>query len=264
MKDLLKTLLIFNLILITNSAFSGALVGEISKAEYVTINVPQVIDFDTKMPIAGAVVSIPSELKKTFTNQNGTFNLLTNSLGNIILSVTKEGYRPFSQTINTSFLNSPFKIELQKTSPYQVVISDSLIHLGDNSFSYNSANASEFRSSALGSTFEKDFYIKNIIQNKPIYITFGSILGLDTLQAMQMGQNGLSSSYSTPTQVFVNGVKIGELKINGDNQKLPIPKNVLNINSKNKLKIQTGLNKDNTAFVDYDDMEIVNLIIDTD
>ncbi len=263
MKSLLRIFIIIELLFTANYVFSEALIGEISKAEYVKINAPQVIDFDTKMPIAGAVVSIPSDFKKTLTDINGTFNLLTSRYGNIILSVTKEGYRPFSQTINTSLLNSPFKIELQKTSPYQVVISDSLIHLGDNSFSYNSANASEFKSYATGPTFEKEFYVKSNPQNKPVYIIFGSLLGLDTLQALRLGQNGLSASYSTPTQVFVNGVKIGELKINGDNQKLPIPKSVLHSNNKNTLKIQTGVNKDNTAFVDYDDIEIVNLIIDT-
>lgn len=264
MKNFFKILSISILIFLSKSVFAASLVGEISKADYITVNEPQVIDFDTKMPVTGAAVSIPSEYKKTFTNANGTFNLFTQKSGNIILSVTKEGYKPFSQTINASVLNTPFKIELQKNSPYQVVISDSLIHLGDNSFSYNSANAAEFKSFASGPVFEKEFYLKSNPQNKPIYILFGSLLGLDTLQALRMGQNRLSGSYSTPTQVFVNGIKIGELKINGDNQKLPIPKNILHSTSKNILKIQTGVNKDNYAFVDYDDIEIVNLIIDTD
>ena len=263
MKNLLKILFILTVISFENMAFAGALVGEISKADYIS-NIPQVIDFDTKMPVTGAAVSIPSEFKKTFTDQNGTFNLFTNRLGNIILSVTKEGYKPFSQTINASMLNSPLKIELKKTSSYQVVISDSLIHLGDNSFSYNSANASEFKAFATGPEFEKEFYIKSNPQNKPVYIVFGSLLGLDTLQALRMGQNGLSGSYSSPTQVFINGIKIGELKINGDNQKIPIPKSILHQNARNILKIQTGKNKDNTAFVDYDDIEIVHLMIDED
>ncbi len=262
MKNIFSALAILLYIFLSKEAFAGALIGEISKADYITTNKPQVIDIDTKMPITGAAVSIPSEFKKTFTDANGVFNLFTQMNGNIILSVTKEGYKPFSKTINSAALNSPLKIELQKISPYQVVIEDSLIHLGDNSFSYNSANASEFKTFATGPVFEKEFYLKSNSQNKPIYIIFGSLLGLDTLQALRMGQNGLSGSYSTPTQVFVNGIKIGELKINGDNQKLPIPKNILHTSSKNTLKIKTGVNKDNTAFVDYDDIEIVNLIID--
>ena len=61
---------------------------------------------------------------------------------------------------------------------------------------------------------------------------------------------------------FVNGQKIAELKINGDNQKIPIPLKYLNQNSENILKIQTGINQTVTDYMDYDDVEIMNLIVD--
>ena len=60
---------------------------------------------------------------------------------------------------------------------------------------------------------------------------------------------------------FVNGSKISELHLNGDNQKVKIPP-MLVYNGKNELTIKTGHNMMETAYIDYDDIEFMNLFIE--
>ena len=101
----------------------------------------------------------------------------------------------------------------------------------------------------------------NITPKTKAYVKIGSVIGIDTIQAMKLGQNNLTNAYSTPMEFFVNKTKIGELKINGDNQKSPIPLKVLKPNSNNVLVVKTGENRDAIA-TDYDDVELMNLFID--
>ena len=72
----------------------------------------------------------------------------------------------------------------------------------------------------------------------------------------------LRNASSSPMEIFINNEKIGELKINGDNQKIPIPPNLLRKMASNTLTIKTGMNKSTTANTDYDDVELMNLFVD--
>ena len=75
-----------------------------------------------------------------------------------------------------------------------------------------------------------------------------------------MGQNRIAKVYSSPTEVFVNGHKIGILELNGDNHEILIPKNILA--SSNELVIKTGRNLFQTEYIDYDDIELGNIRIE--
>ena len=89
----------------------------------------------------------------------------------------------------------------------------------------------------------------------------GTVIGLDTKLAKEMGQNRIASVYSSPAEIFFNGQKIGELNINGDNQEILIPRNL--IRPTNEVTVRTGKNLFQHAYVDYDDIELANLRIET-
>ena len=240
--------------------YSMALIGEVSKQDFKQ-NRPQVVDSSTKNPLKDAVVSVPTEGKVDYTDENGFFKITPNSGKPVILSVQKEGYRPFSLTLKDGTLKGGVTFELDKLSPFEIVISDNLLHLGDNSYSPNSSGACLINSPCVGPSFTKEFSVGNISSHTKAYVEIGSIIGIDTIQAMKLGQNKLTNAYSTPVEFFVNKTKIGELKINGDNQKIPIPLKILKPNTNNILVIRTGVNKD-ALITDYDDIEVMNLIVD--
>ncbi|MCQ2958088.1 MAG: carboxypeptidase-like regulatory domain-containing protein, partial [Candidatus Gastranaerophilales bacterium] len=110
-----------------NIANADALVGEISKDEYRN-SLPQVIDNKSKLPINDARVSIPSESKFTKTDSNGNFELSISKNEPVILSVQKDGYRPFSLTIKDGHFAKGLKLEMKKLTPFNLVVSDNLMH----------------------------------------------------------------------------------------------------------------------------------------
>jgi len=242
-------------------AFSKALFGEITKEDFFSKK-PQVVDAQTNMPITGAAVALPSENEIDFTDQNGNFNLRSSAHSPVILSVQKEGYRPFSLTLKDGQIRDNLKLRLEKNSSNSIVISDNMMHLGDNSFSENSAGACLINSPCVGPSFTKEFQVKQVTPNTRAYVTIGSVIGIDTIQAMRLGQNKLTNAASTPMEIFINKEKIGELKINGDNQKIPIPNNLLKSMATNTVTIKTGVNQSPISDVDYDDVELMNLFVD--
>ena len=239
---------------------SHALIGEVRKEDFKPER-PQVVDAVTKTPVKDAAVSVPSRNEVDFTDKNGYFNINPGGNKPIILSVQKEGYRPFSMTLDNGTLKGGVLLELMPKSPYEIVVSDNLIHLGDNSYSPNSAGACLINSPCIGPVFNQNFKVGEITSKTKAYVTIGSVIGIDTIQAMKLGQNKLVNAASTPMELFVNKTKIGELKINGDNQKIPIPTRLLKSNSSNILTVKTGANRDSVE-TDYDDVELMNLIID--
>lgn len=241
----------------------STLVGEISKADYKNTKTSVVVDSQTKLPIANALVSIPKENKSDYTNSQGVFKLNTSTQGAVILSIQKDGYRPFSLTVSDGKMNELGLLELEKNSLNSTVVSNSLLHLGDDSYSADSAGSCLINAPCVGPVFSQKFSIKKDFKSfTKAYVTIGSVIGLDTIQAMKLGQNQLKYSSSTPLEVFINDKKIGELKINGDNQKLPIPRKILKADNQNVITLKTGINQSMIDGVDFDDVELMNLIVD--
>ena len=104
--------------------------------------------------------------------------------------------------------------------------------------------------------FKKPAYSKN----QTVIVKIGTVIGLDTKKAKELGQNRIAKVYSSSTEVFVNGHKIGSLEISGDNIEIPIPKSILK--EENELVIKAGRNLFQTQYIDYDDIELANVRVE--
>ena len=78
--------------------------------------------------------------------------------------------------------------------------------------------------------------------------------------AKKLGQNRISSVYSSPTEIFFNSKKISELTINGDNQEIEIPTSL--ITGSDEITIKTGKNLFQKDYTDYDDIEFMNIRVE--
>lgn len=252
-------------VLLSTPSFATTYTGGVTKVDQQSSN--RIIDSKSKQPVEFAKITIPQKNIFTYSDANGNFELPQIRVSQpLILNVEKEGYRPFSLTINnSSSLQSPMKIEIAKSEAFDIALDTEILHLGDNSFSRNSANALDFHTKSIGPSFSKDFIMTQSAKRSTNYLVLGSIVGIDTKLAKQMGQNRIKSqSYSTPTEIYFNGNKIGEIKINGDGQRVKIPSNLIKADAKNQITIKTGENVAPVGHIDYDDIEIMNISILTE
>lgn len=81
--------------------------------------------------------------------------------------------------------------------------------------------------------------------------------------ARDMGQSKVTTTYASPPQIFFNGNMIAELNLNGDNQQIKIPRNLIRPNADNQITVKAGKNLFQMAYIDYDDIELMNLFIET-
>ena len=233
--------------------------GEVKKET--TKNTNQVYDSNTNTPIEGVIIKIPAKDYVTATKKDGSFKLQTKINSPTIMSLEKSGYKPYSMTISSN-PKTPISIGIEKTTPKDIIVETDMIHIGDNSFSERSANADDFSLSSKGAFYSKDFNIKSLKQNEELYLIIGSIIGIDTIEAQRLGQSHVLTAYSSPPELFFNGNKIAEIKINGDNQKIKIPKSLIKQNLLNNITLKTGKNLFKTNYVDYDDIEFTNLLFE--
>lgn len=256
-----KFLLILAIFLLINPSYSASMFqGEISEEGYG--NSSRIIDKHTGEGVGGAKITLPKQNYSTKTDSNGYFELNTHVNGSTIMSVQKENYKPFSVTVNDQALSAPIVIGIEKSNANGLVLDSNMYHLGDNNFSELSANAGEFRMSSVGPFYTKRFTLKNLKTNKPLYLVIGSIIGIDTNLARSIGQNKISNAFASPPEVFFNGNRISEIQINGDGQKIKIPPALIRKNDVNEVTIKTGRNLMQTAYIDYDDIEFMNLFIE--
>ena len=257
MKKLVILFLLLNLVI---SVSGEVYQGQVSEKGETSSN--RIVDKKTGQGIGGAKITLPKQNYQTKTDRNGYFELDTSINGTSILSVQKDKYKPFSMTINEKSMLSPIVVSIEKSAGYEISVDTQMHHLGDNSFSQSSANSGEFQSDAIGPFFTKQFSLKTINLSQPVYLVIGSIIGIDTLTARSMGQNGQPNSYASPPEVYFNGNKISEIQINGDGQKIKIPINLIRKNQTNEITIKTGRNLMQTSYIDYDDIEFMNLTIE--
>lgn len=224
----------------------------------------KVVDAKTNAPISGAQVSLPKQGYKTYTDSDGNFNLNADINGDTIMSVNKSGYRPFSITIDKNIASKPMVLGIQKSDSMDVVIDSEMLHLGDDNFSKESANAGEFRLQAIGPTYVKSFMMTANTLAYNNFLIIGSIIGIDTKMARELKQNQIQNSYASPPEVFFNGRKIAEIQLNGDNQRIKLPRALIRPDQLNEIVIKTGINLFQRAYTDYDDIELMNLSIQTE
>lgn len=258
MKKVLSLIIltIFTLLPINAEIFQGGV------AEQGSGNSSRIIDKQTGEGIGGAQIRLPKQNYSTRTDSSGYFELDTQINGPSIMSVQKENYKPFSMTINDQTLSAPIVVGIEKSNASDLSLDANMYHLGDDSYSDLSANAGEFRMQAIGPFYTKRFTLKNLNLAKPVYLVIGSIIGIDTAIARSMGQNKIPNAFASPPEVYFNGNKISEIQVNGDGQKIKLPPNLIRKNQVNEITIKTGRNLMQTAYVDYDDIEFMNLIIE--
>jgi len=257
-----KFFIILMIIFMINSpAFCGIVQGGVEKEMIVGSN--KVIDSATNAPVSGAKVYLPQENYQTYTDSNGNFALDANIDGQTVMSVEKSGYKPFSMTINQKMASRPIIMGIEKSTPKDITIDTNMFHLGDNSYSDQSANAREFQVQSVGPFYSKKIQIPTIPSGSKVNLIIGSIIGVDTLMAKTMGQNKVANAYASPPEVYFNGNKIADIQVNGDGQKIRVPYNLIKQNQLNEITIKTGRNMMQTAYVDYDDIEFMNLSVET-
>lgn len=225
-------------------------------------NSSRVVDKSTGAGVGGAKITLPKERYSTKTDSDGYFELDTQIDGTSIMSVQKENYKPFSVTVNSQSLSAPLIVGIEKSNANEMVVDSNMYHLGDNNYSDLSANAGEFRMESIGPFYSKRFILKNIKLTKPVFLVIGSIIGIDTQMARSMGQNRITNAFASPPEVFFNGNKISEIQINGDGQRIKIPPNLIKKGQVNEVTIKTGRNLMQTAYIDYDDIEFMNLFFE--
>lgn len=222
----------------------------------------RIIDKKTGSGIGGAKISLPKQNYSTTTDSDGYFELDTYVDGTSIMSVQKENYKPYSVTVTDQTFSKPLIIGIEKSNSEGLVLDSSMYHLGDNNYSDLSANAGEFRMQAIGPFYTKRFILKNLKFNKPIFFVIGSIIGIDTDLARSIGQNRIGTAFASPPEIYFNGNKISEIQINGDGQKIRVPSSLIKKNQVNEVTIKTGRNLMQTAYIDYDDIEFMNLFFE--
>lgn len=220
----------------------------------------KIVDSKTQQALSNAKITIPELHYTTYSDKNGAFQLNADINSPTVLFVEKEGYKVFSLTVDNSVIKGPLKLGIEQSSPFDLQITEGVIHLGDNMFSNNSANSSEFRLSAQGHYLSKKFKRPLSGANQNAVVKIGTIIGLDTKKAKETGQNRIAKVYSSPMEVFVNGHRIGIIELNGDNHEILIPNNLLK--EDNELIIKTGRNLFQTDYIDYDDVELANVRIE--
>lgn len=220
-----------------------------------------VIDQATQKPIPFAKITIPQQNYSTYTDENGKFNLDAKIDNQSIISVEKEGYRPYSLTIDSNSASKPLIMGVEKSESPDIVLDTGVIHIGDDSYAQTSANSGEFKAKSVGPFYTKTFKMSADALKRENYLIIGSLIGLDTKLAHEMGQNRVVNSYASPTEIFFNGNKIAELQLNGDGQRVKLPNNLIRPDTTNEITIKTGKNMMQTAYIDYDDIEVMNLSI---
>lgn len=255
-----KIFLTISLYLIFCFSFSNAevIVGKVNHDDLNYQN--KIVDSKTQEVLSNAKITIPELHYTTYSDKNGAFQLNADISAPTVLFVEKDGYKVFSLTVDNSVVKGPLKLGIEQSSPFDLQITDGVVHLGDNMFSNNSANSSEFRLNADGHFLSKKFKHPSVGQNQDAVVRIGTIIGLDTKKAKEMGQNRIAKVYSSPMEILVNGHRIGTIELNGDNHEIFIPRNLLKEN--NELIIKTGRNLFQTDYVDYDDVELANVRIE--
>lgn len=216
-------------------------------------------DNATGQPLRGVTVSIPSLGIGTQTDEQGRFTLPAEPDKPSIASFSKPGYLSTSVTVQPGQAE-PFRIRLQRhQAASQLVLDEQLRHLGDNSYSPHSAGAARFRRSAEGTALVRPFRLINPPPDAFVTLRIGTVLGLDTQAAHATGQSAFHHA-SSPMLIHLNGTLVNRIDVNGDGITLRLPAHLMR--EYNTLVIETGHHRPDGTYVDYDDVELMHLVLE--
>jgi hypothetical protein len=269
MREVAKLFLVFILLIFyflcpiwQGTGFCVPLSGSVEEKDYLLNKASSgtIVDLSTGRPVSGAKIEIPSKGVSSYSDSNGKFSINASTDNPAIMSVKANGYKPFSLTISQEQSGKSLILGITKSSDKDIVIDTSLHHLGDDNYSEESANSDNFKLKSDGPVFSKTFYVENIPGIKNYILKIGSIIGIDTNIAGRLGQSR-TTTYSSPTKIYINSQQIGEFRINGDNQQIILSPEHITQNSQNRIVIETGRNLF-ARYIDYDDMEFINITLE--
>jgi hypothetical protein len=111
-------LLLFSIFNFQFSICYAAIEGGVSKTGESNI----VMDLNTGEPVSGARVSLPKQNYSTYTDNAGGFDLDKRVNGQTLLSAEKDGYRPYSMTIDKGAAAKPMIVAIEKSNPADIKI----------------------------------------------------------------------------------------------------------------------------------------------
>ena len=197
----------------------------------------QVIDRATGEPLANVSVDIPGAGVSVRTDSQGRFTLPENVPSDEILTAKLEDYTPFSQT--TSGDGEPLRVELDRLNESTTfVLQTDVVHLGDDQYSEQSAGAREFRLRAQGREMVRQFRLERV-PSQPAELVIGSLIGLDTQDAVRAGQSGIATADMSPMEIELNGQTIHTISVAADNIRIPLSPTYLRP-GQNTVVIRTG------------------------
>ena len=208
-------------------------------------------------PLADVTVAAPDVGLVTRTGDDGRFCLPGGLPAPLILSFRKPGHAPATFGWDGTRSGGMLSVRLQKAAA-AVVLDDELRHLGDGSFSPYSAAAGQFRRRADGVRLQRRFQLPAGAKTATLHI--GAIIGLDTQIAHQRGESA-ARRVGSPLEVWLNGRPVAQIASNGDNHRISLPTEVLAPGS-NNLEIRAGYQMPDGRYVDYDDMELMLLMLE--
>ncbi|AGY57640.1 dockerin type I domain-containing protein [Gloeobacter kilaueensis] len=199
-----------------------------SQVDLTSADAGVVVDKATGAPLAGVEVALPDEGISVRTDSQGRFRLPGSTSGKQILTARATNYAPSSVTTQN---RRGFQLELERLNPRLAVLDDDLHHLGDDNYDRRSSGAREFRLPAEGTRYVKSFVLARLPQSD-LQLRIGSIIGIDTEDAIAAGQSNLPPSSrrqagSGGVRVSLNGQMLRELVLNGDNLTVTLPRTLL-------------------------------------
>ncbi len=250
----------------------------------------QVIDQQTGQPLSNVEVAVPEAGISVRTDSQGRFQLPNDIPANEILVARLENYLPFSQT--TSSGDQPLQLQLERWDQNQtLVLETDVVRLGDNFYSSQSAAAGDFSTSAQGKEMNRTFDLSQIPNRSPL-LRIGSLIGLDTPEAVRAGQTQIPLADMSPLTVHLNGSQIHAIALAGDNITVPLPIERLQLGTNTvtlrtgktqhagfnqgggaqlpldipifggNLRISVPLDGNGRGQLDYDDIQLANVVID--
>ena len=94
----------------------------------------RVVDNATNQPVSNAKVTLPHLQYKTYTDENGTFQLGAAVKDKTVMSIEKEGYRPFSLTLDEKSASAPIIVGIQKSKIDDISIETQINQMADNNY----------------------------------------------------------------------------------------------------------------------------------
>jgi ABC-2 type transport system ATP-binding protein len=224
-----KILLLMICQILFSACYADVISGKINHNDMNYKN--KIIDSKTGQPIDRAKITIPEINFTTYTDSNGFFKLNVDVNDQMIMFVEHDGYKVFSLAVDNSTFNTPLKLGIEQSSPFDMQISEGVIHLGDNMYSSNSANSSDFRLSAnshyLSKVFKKPIrgeglkgMIKTLFSRKYTPIPAVNGISFDIKQGEIVGYIGANGAGKSTTIKMMCGIlhpTSGEIVIDGKN-----------------------------------------------